>query len=88
MPPHPRNRPALEVARPGDTTAGRDHGWHRDTSETGWEMIFGDRHWHPVDARAWWTDDRGRRVVQIYWHAELDTFGESYLFDAEKAREG
>jgi hypothetical protein len=87
MPPSPRNRPALEVAKPGDTTR-RDGGWHRDESETGWEALFGDGQWHPVDVRAWWEDDRGRAVVQLYWHAEMDTFGEAFLFDPERVREG
>lgn len=87
MPPSPRNSPALEVARPGDTTTGRDHGWHRDTSETGWEMIFGDGQWHPVDVRAWWADDRGRDVVAIEWHAELSTWCESYRADPGQMRE-
>lgn len=86
MPPSPRNSPALEVARPGDTTR-RDTGWHRDTSETGWEMLFGDGGWRLVDVRAWWADDRGRSVVQIEWTAEMSTWGGSYLFDPEKARE-
>ena len=88
MPPSPRNSPALEVARPGDTTAGLDHGWHRDDSETGWEFLFGDRQWRPVDVRAWWTDDRGRSVVQVEWHAELSTWGGTYLANPEKMREG
>lgn len=86
MPPSPRNSPALEAAKPGDTTR-RDTGWHRDESETGWEMLFGDGEWHPVDVRAWWTDDRGRDVVQIEWRAELSTFGGSFLADPEKMRE-
>lgn len=86
MPPSPRNSPALEAARPGDTTR-RDTGWHRDESETGWEMLFGDGGWHPVDVRAWWTDDRGRQVVQAYWTAEYSTWGGEFLFDPEKARE-
>jgi hypothetical protein len=88
MPPSPRNSPALEVALSRDTRRPGDHGWHRDESETGWEMIFGDRRWHQVDVRAWWTDDRGRQVVQIEWHAELSTWGETYLANLEKMREG
>jgi hypothetical protein len=86
MPPHPRNRPALEVARPGDTTR-RDTGWHRDESPTGWEFLFGDGKWHWVDVRAWWFDDRGRKVVQVVWHAEHSTWDETYLFEPEKGRE-
>lgn len=86
MPPSPRNSPALEVARPGDTTR-RDTGWHRDDSATGWEMLFGDHEWHPVDVRAWWTDDCGREVVQIYWHAEMSTWYGSFLANRDRMRE-
>jgi hypothetical protein len=86
VPPSPRNSPALGVAKPGDTTR-RDTGWHRDDSETGWVMLFGDGQWHPVDVRAWWADDRGRQVVQVAWHAEMSTWIEAYLFDPAKARE-
>ena len=88
MPPSPRNSPALEVALSRDTRRPGDHGWHRDESETGWEFLFGDHAWHRVDVRAWWTDDRGRDVVQIYWHAEMDTFGGTYLTNPQKMREG
>lgn len=86
MPPSPRNSPALTTARPGDTTR-RDTGWHRDESATGWEFLFGDHEWRPVDVRARWTDDRGREVVQIEWHAEHSTWDETYLFEPEKGRE-
>lgn len=87
MPPSPRNRPTLKVAKPDDTTR-RETGWHRDESDTGWEMLFGDGHWHPVDVRAWWTDDRGRSVVQIEWTAEMSTWGETYVVDQSKMKEG
>ena len=43
MPPFdPKLRPALEAALSRDTKRPGDHGWHRDASEAGWEMIFGD----------------------------------------------
>src|ERR1700733_1071044 len=87
MPPSPRNSPALEVALSRDTTR-RDTGWHRDESKTGWEFLFGDGQWRPVDVRAWWTEDGWRDVVQIYWTAEHSTWSGSFLFDPEKMREG
>jgi hypothetical protein len=88
MPPSPRNRPALEVARSRDSRRPGDHGWHRDESETGWEMMFGDGGWRLVDVRAWWTDDRGRDVVQIYWAAELSTWTGEFVADVQKMQEG
>lgn len=87
MPPSFRNRPALEPARSSDTRRPGDHGWRRDESETGWEFLFGDGQWRHVDVRAWWADDRGREIVQCYWHAEGSTWSEAYLFDPEKCRE-
>lgn len=86
MPPSPRNRPALKIAKPGDTTR-RETGWHRDESDSGWEMLFGDGRWRLVDVRAWWEDDRGRLVVQVEFFAELSTWGETYLANPERMRE-
>jgi hypothetical protein len=88
-PPYPRDRPALEVALPGDTTTGFDHGW-RDGERRTRDFLFGDGQWHPVTVRAWWTDDLNRTVVQIeFWDESAMTTREgTYLFDPEKAREG
>jgi hypothetical protein len=78
MPPlSSRDRPALEVALSRDARRPGDHGWHSDTSQTGWEMLFGDGAWHAVDVCAWWTDDHGREVVQVYWYAEYSTWIEA-----------
>ena len=76
------------MAKPGDTTR-RDTGWHRDESETGWEMLFGSSpaDWRPVDVRAWWTDDHGRSVAQIEWHAEMSTWTGEFLAAADLMRE-
>ena len=90
MPPrYPRERPALETASPADSAPGRDHDW-RDGFNHRWLMLFGDGEEHPVTVRAWWTDDRGREIVQVeFWDAErMTTRGGAYLFDPAKAREG
>jgi hypothetical protein len=44
--------------------------------------------WHAAEVLAWGTDDHRRQVVQVEWHAELDTFGESFRVDPERMREG
>jgi hypothetical protein len=87
MPPSPRNSPALKVALSRDTKRAGDHGW-QDGKRERRLLLFGDGAWHPVEVLAWWTDDHGRQVVQVEWHAELDTFGESFLADPERMREG
>jgi hypothetical protein len=88
MRPRPRDRPSLEIASPGDTT-GLGHGW-RDGHRHRWEMLFGDGRWRPVAVRAWWSDDRGRLVVQVEWwdEAGMTTRGGTYLVDRQKMREG
>jgi hypothetical protein len=50
-------------------------------------MLFGDHEWHHVTARAWWTDRRGRPVVQIEWRAAGSTWEESYVADYARMRE-
>lgn len=89
MPPRHRDRPALEPAHPGDTTPGRDHGW-RDGHRHRWLFLFGDGTEHPVSVLAWWTDDRGREVVQAeYWDRGAMTTREgTFLADRQKMREG
>ena len=88
MPPHPRNRPALEVALPGDARRPGDHGW-RDGKREPWLFLFGEGpdDWRPVTVRAWWTDDLGRSVVSVEWHAEMDTHQGWFLADREKMRD-
>ena len=87
MPPSPRNSPALEVASPRDTSAGRDHRW-RPGNRDRWEFKFGDGEWRPARVLAWWVDDHGRQVVQVEWFAELSTWQETYVADPERMREG
>jgi hypothetical protein len=50
-------------------------------------FLFGDGEWHPVSARAWWTDRHGRGVVQVEWHADGSTYEESYVVDRARMRE-
>lgn len=80
----PRLCPALEVALPADSP-GRDPGHRADNSP--WLFLFGSGEWHRVTARAWWTDRRGREVVQVEWHAGGSTFDETYVVDRERMRE-
>jgi hypothetical protein len=91
MPPHSRDRPALEPASPGDTTPGRDRGW-RDGNRHRWLFLFGDGRWHPVTVRAWWRDDLGRLVVQIEWWdpspVNMGTRSGEFIADRERMREG
>jgi hypothetical protein len=85
MPPRdPRLCPALERALPADSP-GHDPGYRPDRSP--WLFLFGDGEWRPVSVRAWWRDRHGREVVQVEWHADGGTYGESYLADPEKMRE-
>jgi hypothetical protein len=87
MPPHPRNRPALEAALSRDTRRPGDHGWRSGNREP-WLFLFGGGSWLPVEVLAWWEDDHGRTVVQVEYHAELSTWNGTYLFAAGKCREG
>jgi hypothetical protein len=85
MPPRdPRLCPALERALPADSP-GHDSGYRSDQSP--WMFLFGDGEWHPVSARAWWTDRDGRGVVQIEWHADGSTWEETYLVDHARMQE-
>jgi hypothetical protein len=86
MPPRdPKLCPALERALPRDSP-GRDPG-RRDGLNLPWDLVFGDHEWHRVRARAWWTDRLGREVVEIEWHADGSTWGESYIVDRSRMRE-
>jgi hypothetical protein len=87
MPPSPRNSPALEVALSRDTRRPGDHGWRAGNREP-WEFLFGSGEWRDVTVRAWWADDRGREVVQVSWHAEMDTWRGEFIVDRERMREG
>lgn len=86
MPPRdPRLCPALERALPADSP-GRDPGW-RDGLGLPWRFLFGDHEWHPVSVRGWWTDRRGREVVQVEWHADGSTWEETYIVDWSRMQE-
>ena len=85
MPPRdPRLCPALERALPADAVPGSSVTCSPPDRLL---VLFGDGLWHPVSVRARWRDRHGRTVVQLEWHIEGETFGEAYLYDAERARE-
>lgn len=85
MPPRdPRLCPALERALPADDVRG---GPYRADGQR-WLVLFGDGDWHPVTVRAWRKDRYGRDVIGIEWHAALETWGESYVAEPGKIREG
>lgn len=69
---------------PADSPGGYDSRWRQDHSP--WHFLFGDGEWHWVQARAWWNDRHGRRIVQIEWYADGATWGEAYVAEADKMR--
>lgn len=86
MPPRdPRLCPALERAMPSDAVPGSAVVC---SPPDRLEVLFGDGSWHPVSVRARRRDRCGREVVQIEFCAEGSTWGEAYLFNAERMREG
>jgi hypothetical protein len=76
--------PALERALPGDS--GIFDGYRDDQSP--WRFLFGDGEWGLVSVRAWWNDRHGRQVVQVEWSADGSTWGESYIVDRGRMRDG
>lgn len=78
-------RDRAEFAEPGLSREHAAEAWRADFSP--WEFLFGDGDWHPVTVKAWWLDKSGRQVVQIEWSIAGETWGESFRFEREKARE-
>lgn len=81
----PRLRPELERALPADDVPGtsRIPEWPELYS-----VLFGDGEWHPVHVRSWSRDRQRRTVIGVEWHIGGETWGESYLYDTAKVREG
>jgi hypothetical protein len=85
MPPSdPRLRPALERALPADSVGYTD--WRHDGRLH--EALFGDELWHWVTVKARWLDRHQRPVIQLEWNIDAERWGECYLADPEKVREG
>ena len=79
-----RLRPALKRALPADSKDYTD--WRHDGRLH--EALFGDGGWHAVTVKARWRDRYGRPVVQLEWNIGAERWGECYLADPEKVREG
>lgn len=85
MPPSdPRENPSLKRALPADTVANGTRAADGNPAE----VLFGDGSWRLVTIVARWDDRHGRPVVQLSWHAAGTGWSESYLYEAEKVREG
>jgi hypothetical protein len=50
-------------------------------------MLFGDGTWRAVEVIGWWTDDHGRRIVQVEWRAEHSTWNDSFAVEPGKLRD-
>jgi hypothetical protein len=80
-----RERPALEVALPGNDAPGTWHGLGQPR-----EVLFGDpadEDWRPVTVIAWWLDLGGRTVVQVEYRDGLSLRSGDFIVDRARVRD-
>jgi hypothetical protein len=51
------------------------------------DVLFGHGQWHHARILARWLDRYGRQVVQLEWHAALETWTDEFLADPANIRE-